>query len=42
MADEQTFEQIAQRVQAEVEAGVEFGLRAPYPEPGEVVQDVYA
>ncbi len=42
MADEQTFEQIAGRVQAEVEAGVEFGLQAPYPQPEEVVQDVYA
>src|SRR5579885_2400605 len=42
MADEQTLGQIAQRVQAEVEAGVEFGLQAPYPEPEEVVQDVYA
>ncbi len=38
----ETFEQIEQRVQAEVEAGEQFALDAPYPDPGEVEQDVYA
>jgi TPP-dependent pyruvate/acetoin dehydrogenase alpha subunit len=35
-------EQIERRVRAEVEAGVEFALNAPYPELSEVDQDVYA
>ncbi len=42
MADSRTFEQIEQKVRAEVEAGEQFALNAPYPEPGEVKQDVYA
>jgi acetoin:2,6-dichlorophenolindophenol oxidoreductase subunit alpha len=42
MADEGTFEQIEQRVRAEVEAGEQFALDAPYPDPSEVEQDVYA
>src|SRR3989442_5787068 len=42
MADTQTFEQIEQRVRAEVEAGVQFALDAPFPDPSEVYQDVYA
>jgi TPP-dependent pyruvate/acetoin dehydrogenase alpha subunit len=29
-------------VQAEIDAGVQFALAAPYPEPGEVDEDVYA
>ena len=37
-----TFEQIEQRVRAEVEAGEQFALDAPYPDPSEVEQDVYA
>jgi TPP-dependent pyruvate/acetoin dehydrogenase alpha subunit len=37
-----TFEQIEQRVRAEVEAGEQFALNAPYPDPSEVEQDVYA
>src|SRR6266567_1017006 len=36
------FEQIEQRVRAEVEAGEQFALDAPYPDPSEVEQDVYA
>ena len=36
------FAQIEQRVRAEVEAGEQFALNAPYPEPGEVEEDVYA
>ena len=35
-------EQMEQRVQAEIDAGVAFALNAPYPEPGEVDQHVYA
>lgn len=42
MADERAFEQIEQRVRAEVEFGVQFALKAPFPEPGEVKQNVYA
>src|SRR6266700_4184765 len=42
IADTGTFEQIEQRVRAEVEAGVQFALEAPFPDPSEVNQDVYA
>ncbi|HEY6408406.1 MAG TPA: ABC transporter substrate-binding protein, partial [Ktedonobacteraceae bacterium] len=42
MVESGIFEQIKQRVQAEVEAGEQFALDAPYPDPGEVEQDVYA
>jgi acetoin:2,6-dichlorophenolindophenol oxidoreductase subunit alpha len=42
VADTQTFAQIEQRVRVEVEAGVQFALDAPFPDPGEVYQDVYA
>jgi acetoin:2,6-dichlorophenolindophenol oxidoreductase subunit alpha len=42
MADTGTFEQIEQRVRSEVEAGVQFALDAPFPDPSEVNQDVYA
>ncbi len=42
MADTQTFEQLEQRVRADVEAGVQFALDAPFPDPSEVYQDVYA
>ncbi len=42
LADTTALERLERRVHAEVEAGVRFALDAPYPEPGEVVQDVYA
>jgi TPP-dependent pyruvate/acetoin dehydrogenase alpha subunit len=42
MVDSKTFEQIEQRVRTEVEAGEQFALDAPYPDPGEVDKDVYA
>jgi len=42
MADASAFDEIEQRVRAVVEAGVQFGLNAPYPDPSEVTQDVYA
>ncbi len=35
-------EQIERRVQAEIQAGVQFALSAPYPDPSEVTQHVYA
>ncbi|HZU69111.1 MAG TPA: thiamine pyrophosphate-dependent dehydrogenase E1 component subunit alpha [Ktedonobacteraceae bacterium] len=40
--DAGVFKEIEQRVTAEVEAGEQFALDAPYPEPGEVTEDVYA
>lgn len=42
IAANETLEMIDHRVHAEVEAGVEFALHAPFPAPGEVDQDVYA
>ena len=42
MIDAITLGEIEQRVRAEIDAGVEFGLNAPYPERNEVDQDVYA
>jgi pyruvate dehydrogenase E1 component alpha subunit len=42
LADLETFERIEQRVHVEIEAGVEFALNAPFPDPSEVDQDVYA
>jgi pyruvate dehydrogenase E1 component alpha subunit len=42
LADAETFAQIEQRVEAEVSAGEQFALDAPYPDPSEVAQDVYA
>jgi TPP-dependent pyruvate/acetoin dehydrogenase alpha subunit len=42
IAGTETFDEIEQRVRAEVAAGVQFALNAPYPDPSEVDQDVYA
>ena len=42
LADLETFERIEQGVHVEIEAGVEFALNAPFPDPSEVDQDVYA
>ena len=42
LVDLETFERIEQRVHAEIEAGVAFALNAPFPDPSEVDQDVYA
>ncbi len=42
MTDHTLFERIEQKVQAEVEAGEQFALNAPFPDPGEVEEDVYA
>src|SRR5713226_2391359 len=41
-ADRETLAQIERDVRLEVEAGVAFGLAAPFPLPEEVDQDVYA
>ncbi|HEX7736322.1 MAG TPA: thiamine pyrophosphate-dependent dehydrogenase E1 component subunit alpha [Ktedonobacteraceae bacterium] len=41
-ASAETFAQIEQRVEAQVSAGEQFALDAPYPDPSEVAQDVYA
>jgi pyruvate dehydrogenase E1 component alpha subunit len=42
LVDEAVLERILGDVKAEVDAGVQFALAAPYPEPDEVDQDVYA
>src|SRR6266536_3158623 len=42
MADAAVFEEIEQRVRTEVATGVQFALDAPFPDPREVDQDVYA
>lgn len=42
LASTETFAQIEQRVEAEVTAGEQFALDAPFPDPSEVTQDVYA
>ncbi|PYN95315.1 MAG: ABC transporter substrate-binding protein [Candidatus Rokuibacteriota bacterium] len=42
LADASVFERIQTDVKAEVDNGVQYALAAPYPEPNEVDQDVYA
>jgi pyruvate dehydrogenase E1 component alpha subunit len=42
LADAAVFERIQTDVKAEIDAGVQFALAAPYPEPSEVDEDVYA
>jgi acetoin:2,6-dichlorophenolindophenol oxidoreductase subunit alpha len=42
IADGATLDRIQRETEAEVEAGVEFGLNAPFPDVSEVTQDVYA
>src|SRR5437870_8488052 len=42
LADAGVFERILTDVKAEIDGGVQFALSAPYPEPNEVDQDVYA
>ena len=42
LADDETFARFERVVRAEVEAGERFALDAPYPDPSEVSQDVYA
>jgi len=42
LADDNTLAKIEEDLRREVEAGVEFALNAPYPDPTEVDQHVYA
>jgi pyruvate dehydrogenase E1 component alpha subunit len=42
LVDADTFERILGDVKAEIDAGVQFALAAPYPSPEQVDQDVYA
>ena len=42
MADAATFADIERHVRAVIASGLEFALNAPYPEPEEVDQHVYA
>jgi TPP-dependent pyruvate/acetoin dehydrogenase alpha subunit len=42
LTDQVILERIRADVKAEVEAGVQFAIDAPYPQPGEVTEDVYA
>jgi acetoin:2,6-dichlorophenolindophenol oxidoreductase subunit alpha len=42
LAEKDDFREAEQRVEAEVKAGVEYALSAPYPDPEEVGQHVYA
>jgi TPP-dependent pyruvate/acetoin dehydrogenase alpha subunit len=42
LADQLTLDRIKDEVQAEIEAGVDFALLAPYPDASEVDQHVYA
>jgi pyruvate dehydrogenase E1 component alpha subunit len=42
MASASRLDQIDEEVQAEVRVAVDFALEAPFPEPSEVTEDVYA
>ena len=42
MADAAELERVEQGVRAEITAGLQFALEAPYPDPSEVTEDVYA
>jgi pyruvate dehydrogenase E1 component alpha subunit len=42
LADQKTFDQIDVEVKEEIEAGADFAINAPYPDPSEVDQHVYA
>jgi pyruvate dehydrogenase E1 component alpha subunit len=42
LADATVFERIQTDVKAEIDAGVRYALDAPFPEPSEVTEDVYA
>src|SRR2546427_274956 len=42
LADAGVFERILTDVKAEIDGGVQFALAAPYPEPNDVDQEVYA
>ena len=42
LVDASVFERILGDVKAEIDAGVQFALAAPYPDPRQVDEDVYA
>jgi pyruvate dehydrogenase E1 component alpha subunit len=42
MADPVVLERLEEEVRTEVKAAVDFALEAPYPDPSEVTEDVYA
>ena len=42
LGDEDGIERLRERVEAEIADAVEYALAAPYPEPDEVTEDVYA
>jgi TPP-dependent pyruvate/acetoin dehydrogenase alpha subunit len=42
LADQNIFDKIEAEMKDEIEAGVEFAVNAPYPDPSEVDQHVYA
>ena len=42
LADDKALAKIEEELRREIEAGVEFALNAPYPDPAEVDQHVYA
>ena len=42
LAPASRLDQVDEEVQAEIKAAVEFAINAPFPEPGEVTDDVYA
>jgi TPP-dependent pyruvate/acetoin dehydrogenase alpha subunit len=42
LADDGRLKQLEDEVRTEVEAGVQFALEAPFPEPSEATEDVYA
>ena len=42
LADASVFERIHADVKTEIDSGVQYALAAPYPDPSEVDEDVYA
>ena len=42
LTDQAVLERIQADVKAEVEAGMQFAINAPYPDQSQVTEDVYA
>ena len=42
LTDQVVLDQIQAEVKSEVEAGMQFAINAPFPDPSEVREDVYA
>ena len=42
LSEPAVFDRILADVKTEVDAGVKYALEAPFPEPSEVTEDVYA